>query len=113
MYTSSGCRIFPKVTGTEVNPADYKGTREEKGGKWLCCVFLLMDTGFTPPAAFPAFSLRQSLEGKRKENVNGGKFTSPLIPVWLLKVRVESLCLEPAQQFHFVPGECLKSRREK
>lgn len=34
--------------------------------------------------------------------MNGGKFTS-VIPVWLLKVRVESLCLEPAQQFHLVP----------
>lgn len=45
--------------------------------------------------------------------MNRGKLTTPVIPVVLLKVRVESLCLVLAQQFHLVPGECLKSRREK
>lgn len=45
--------------------------------------------------------------------MNGGKFTTRVIFVVLLKVRVESVCPVPAQQFHLVPRECLKSRREK
>lgn len=45
--------------------------------------------------------------------MNGGEFTTLVISVVLLKVRVESLCLVPAQQFHLVPRECLKARREK
>lgn len=45
--------------------------------------------------------------------LNGGKFTTAVISVVLVKVRVESLCLVPAQQFQLVPGECLKSHREK
>lgn len=73
-------------------------------------MFLLMDTGFSSLQL--SLLSAPDLEGRRKENVNGGKFTS-VIPVWLLKVRVESLCLEPAQQFHLVPRECLKSHREK
>lgn len=115
VYTSNGCwcRIFPKVTATEVNLADGKGAGQEKGAKWLAGVLLADGHGFYFPAICPAFSPRQSLVGRRKENVNGGKLTTPVIPVVLLKVRVESLCLVLAQQFHLVPGECLKSRREK
>lgn len=110
IYTGNGCRcrIFP-----EVNLAHDKGAGEEEGAKWLADVLLADGHGFYFPAVSPAFSPRQNLVGRRKESVNGGKFTTPVISVVLLKVRVESLCLVPAQQFHLVPGECLKSRREK
>lgn len=97
----------------EVNLADDEGAGEEKGAKWLAVVWLAGGHGFYFPAISPAFSPRQSLVGRRKENENEGKFTTPVISVVLLKVRVESLCLVPAQQFHLVPGERLKSRREK
>lgn len=51
VYTSNGCwcRIFPKVTATEVNLADGKGAGQEKGAKWLAGVLLADGHGFTSP----------------------------------------------------------------
>lgn len=58
---------FAKVAATEVDPADYRGTREEQRGKWLCRMFLLMDTGFLPPpCSFPCFQPQTELGGKEK-----------------------------------------------
>lgn len=41
------------------------------------------------------------------------KFTTPVLSVVLVKVRVESLCLVQAQQFQIIPGELLKPCREE
>lgn len=97
----------------EVNLADGEGARDENGTKWLAGMLLADGCGFYFLTISLAFSPRQSLLGRRKGNVNGGEFTTLVIAVVLLKVRVESLCLVPAQQFHLVPRECLKARREK
>lgn len=87
------------------------GKKREQNG--LPGMLLADGCGFYFLTISPAFSPRQSLVGRRKENVNEGKFTTLVISTVLLKVRVESLWLVPAQQFQLVPREYLKARREK